>query len=297
MPMLRFQHRTLAAAGLLFFTACAPSITVPPVTEPASGAHHPGKIVWYDLLAHDLAATERFYGGLFGWAFDHRGDDDPDYTVIRFRDRAIGGIALIDRLEGDVAGAQWISWISVPDVDRAAAEAVAAGGRILRDARELEARGRVAVIADAEGAPIAFVRSSAGDPADAEAQFGDWLWTELWSWDAPRAQAFYGRVIGYDVDQLDDPRLGGEYPVFRMDGVPRAGIIQLEARGVRAHWVPYVRVADPVALVAKVEELGGRVIIPPSTELRAGSVALIADPGGAPLVVQRWPIDDGQGGN
>ena len=82
-----------------------------------------------------------------------------------------------------------------------------------------------------------------------------------------------------------------------MDGVPRAGIIQLEARGVRAHWVPYVRVADPVALVAKVEALGGRVIIPPTTDLRAGSVALIADPGGAPLVVQRWPIDDGQGGN
>lgn len=297
MPMLRYLRSGPAIAGLVLLAACAPSITVPPVTEPASGVHRPGKVVWYDLLAHDLAATERFYGGLFGWEFDHRGDDDPGYAVIRFGDRAIGGIALIDRLEGDVAGAQWISWISVPDVDRAAAEAEAAGGRVLRDARDLAARGRVAVIADAEGAPIALVRSSAGDPPDSQAELGEWLWTELWTWDAGQAQAFYARVIGYDVDQIDDPRLGGGYPVFRKDGVPRAGIIQLEARGVRAHWVPYVRVADPVALVAKVEGLGGRVIIPPSADLRAGSVALIADPGGAPLVVQQWPIDDGQGGS
>ena len=295
--MLRQLRIIPIAAGLSILAACAPTITVPPVTEPASGAHHPGKVVWYDLLAHDLAATERFYGDLFGWEFDHRGEEDPGYAVIRYRGRTIGGIALIDRLEGNVAGAQWISWVSVPDVDRAVTEAQAAGGQILRDARDLEARGRVAVIADAEGAPIALVRSSAGDPPDGQAQLGEWLWTELWTWDMARAQAFYGRVIGYDVDQLDEPGLGGAYPVFRMDGVPRAGIIQLEARGVRAHWVPYVRVADPVALVAKVEGLGGRVIIPPTAELRSGSVALIADPGGAPLVVQRWPIDDGQGGN
>ena len=75
-----------------------------------------------------------------------------------------------------------------------------------------------------------------------------------------------------------------------MDDVPRAGIIQLETAGVRAHWVPYVRVDSPAAVVARVASLGGRVLIPPSADLRSGSVALIADPGGAPLVVQQWPI-------
>ena len=81
-----------------------------------------------------------------------------------------------------------------------------------------------------------------------------------------------------------------------LETLPRAGIIQLETEGVRSHWVPYVRVADPEAIAEQVEELGGRVLIPPSVDLRSGSVALIADPGGAPLVVQQWPIPGQEGG-
>jgi predicted enzyme related to lactoylglutathione lyase len=291
----RLCFAAVAAASTLV-TGCAPSVSVPPVTASPTGSYHPGKIVWYDLLAHDLPSVERFYGELFGWAFDDRGNADPSYVVIRSGGRPIGGVARIDRLDGDVAGAQWISWVSVPDVDGAVAATVAAGGTVLRTPRDLEERGRAAVIADPEGAPIALLRSESGDPADARAAVNEWLWTEFWTWDATAAQAFYGKVVGYDVGILEEPGLGTDYPVFRMDDVPRAGIIQLETAGVRAHWVPYVRVADPGRIIDRVEALGGRVLIPPSADLRSGSVALIADPGGAPLVVQQWPIPGQEGG-
>lgn len=294
--MLTHLRAAAVTAALSLATGCTPSISVPPVIPSPTGSYQPGKVVWYDLLAHDLPSVERFYGELFGWEFDHGGDADPSYVVVRSGARAIAGIARIDRLEGDVAGAQWISWISVSDVDSAAAAAVAAGGTMLRAPRDLELRGRAAVIADPEGAPIALLRSRVGDPADAEAQVNEWLWTELWTWDAEGARAFYGGVVGYEGGTLDEPSLGADYAVFRMGGVPRAGIIQLETDGVRSHWVPYIRVADPNAVVARVDDLGGRVLIPPSEDLRSGSVALIADPGGAPLVVQQWPIAVQEGG-
>jgi predicted enzyme related to lactoylglutathione lyase len=294
--MMTHLRAAAATALLALTTGCAPSVSVPPVTPSPTGSFHPGKVVWYDLLAHDLPSVERFYGELFGWDFDDRGEADPSYVVVRSDGRAIAGVARIDRLKGDVAGAQWISWISVPDVDRAAAAAIAGGGAILRTPRDLELRGRAAVIADPEGAPIALLRSASGDPADAEAALNEWIWTELWTWDARGAQAFYRDVVGYEGGTLDEPGLGADYAVFRMGDVPRAGIIQLETDGVRSHWVPYVRVADPHAVVERVDDLGGRVLIPPSDELRSGSVALIADPGGAPLVVQQWPIPGQEGG-
>jgi len=39
-----------------------------------------------------------------------------------------------------------------------------------------------------------------------------------------------------------------------------------------------------------VKDLGGEIILPPSDEIRKGSVALIADPSGAVLAIQKWPF-------
>jgi hypothetical protein len=57
-------------------------------------------------------------------------------------------------------------------------------------------------------------------------------------------------------------------------------------------WLPYVRVADPAAVVAKVAGLGGQVLLKPDPKHRNGTVAVIADPTGAEVAIQKWPIDD-----
>jgi hypothetical protein len=49
--------------------SAAPALQLPPIADSANLEHHPGKIVWADLVTPDLAAAERFYGGLFGWSF------------------------------------------------------------------------------------------------------------------------------------------------------------------------------------------------------------------------------------
>jgi len=59
---------------------------------------------------------------------------------------------------------------------------------------------------------------------------------------------------------------------------------------VRSHWLPYVRVADPESLAARVEELGGTILLAPGDAVRKGSVAIVLDPSGAPVAFQKWPV-------
>jgi predicted enzyme related to lactoylglutathione lyase len=59
---------------------------------------------------------------------------------------------------------------------------------------------------------------------------------------------------------------------------------------VRPNWLPYVRVDDPSALARKAQALGGRVLLEPSPERRHGTLAIVADPSGAALALQKWPI-------
>jgi predicted enzyme related to lactoylglutathione lyase len=104
------------------------------------------------------------------------------------------------------------------------------------------------------------------------------------------AAAFYEAVVGCDLGAVDEPGLPREYQVFRSAGEPQAGLIVMPEQRIRAHWLPDIRGEYPQPIVARVEELAGRALIAPSPDLRNGTVALIADPGGAPLVVQQWPI-------
>ena len=72
----------------------------------------------------------------------------------------------------------------------------------------------------------------------------------------------------------------------------RAGLFQLPATatGVEPNWLPYVLVNDPAALGARVGGLGGRMLLPATPDRRNGSVVVIADPGGAPLALQKFPF-------
>jgi hypothetical protein len=51
-----------------------------------------------------------------------------------------------------------------------------------------------------------------------------------------------------------------------------------------------VLVSDPAAFAARAVALGGRVVVPAAPERRNGSLAVIADPGGAVLALQKYPF-------
>jgi predicted enzyme related to lactoylglutathione lyase len=71
-----------------------------------------------------------------------------------------------------------------------------------------------------------------------------------------------------------------------------AGLFQLPATvvDVQPNWLPYVLVDNPEALAARVTALGGRILVPAAPERRNNSLVVIADPGGAPLALQKYPF-------
>ena len=84
-----FDRTRQPIPGLFVLLALASSSTalaalpfdLPPVSNPASTEHHPGKAIWADLVTPDLGAAERFYGGLFGWTFQTIPGGDTQYAV------------------------------------------------------------------------------------------------------------------------------------------------------------------------------------------------------------------------
>jgi predicted enzyme related to lactoylglutathione lyase len=137
------------------------------------------------------------------------------------------------------------------------------------------------------------VRTPDGDPPERQPDIDDWLWQELWTTEDSTALLFYQDLAGYDYETLEIP--SGAYHVLKYQGRAYAGLAQLPWDSVPPVWLPYVRVEDPQAIADRVEELGGRVILSPD-QIHSREAAVIEDPTGGALAVQRWVPQDQAGG-
>ena len=258
-----------------------------PITENPSGKTYPGKFIWHDLLTPDPLSAGKFYEKLFGWQIDYQGQ----YAVVRNDGKRIAGILQVDPADGRTREGVWIPSVSVADVDAVASLVKANGGKILKGPVDMGQRGRAALISDPQRADLVLLSAKGGDPADAEAAIGDWLWDEIWTDDPDNTEDFYASVLGYD-----EIALGNEYDVFKYKGKWRAGIRHLRDDNEHMLWVPVVRVADPEAIAQRVRELGGVVWVAPDEAPSKGDTALIGDTTGALLLIQRWPPQASKGG-
>ena len=266
----------LAALGLL--GAPAPAAAIDPV--------EPGRFVWFDLMSKDVNAAKRFYGALFGWRFEDTKRGDRPYAVARLGSEPVAGIVDVSPLPN--AGAQWISFMTVTDVDQTVEMVRSNGGRVLLEPREVPSIARAAVISDPQGAPLglAQLRRNVADPTQPKAN--RFFWQEYLAEDAAKGLEFYKRLAGYE-SRISDTQIGIEYHVLTKSRA-RAGLFQLPPKTeVLANWLPYVLVDDPAALAARVTSLGGRILVPAAPDRRKGSLVVIADPEGAPLALQKYP--------
>ncbi len=245
-----------------------------------------GKFVWYDLITDDTEAARRFYGGLLGWTFERsKGPGGADYLVARDGDVYVAGIVTRADPSDGTEYSRWLPYVSVVDVDASADRARAGGGRVV--VAPLDVRlGRVAAIVDPEGAALGLARSTIGDPDDTttRSEPGRVVWTELLADDDTAAAAFYGAVVGYDIATVD--RRGGEYMLLRAGGVDRAGILR-NPTDWEPQWLTSFGVEDPAAAAARAAELGGRVLLEPTPEVREGTMALVTDPSGAVFALMK----------
>ena len=275
----------------------ATGVSLPAVTDSPTGNHDTGRIIWRDLISDKPAESRRFYEELFGWEFEGVGNlfnlgGEDAYSLIRHNGRLIGGMVNEARLQNEADDiAQWVVLMSVADVDAAAATFAAEGGEVLTPPTDVAERGRMAIVVDPQGALLALVQTAAGDPERREPDYGDFLWDELWTTDLAGATEFYTGMTGLEENDVEVTE-ERTYRVLNLDGEPTLGMMSHPFDQKRPVWVTYIRVEDPAAITARVEELGGTVYLEAQDRPLGGQVALIADPSGAGIALQTWPFED-----
>jgi predicted enzyme related to lactoylglutathione lyase len=257
------------------------------IANPPTNAITPGKVVWADLVTADVDVARRFYTEVFGWKA--QGAAGADYVELWDGEEAIASIAAYEEpaAEGE---ARWLVSLSVADVDAAASRIERANGQVLEAPQELPDRGRLAVVADHQGAVLMLLRASGGDPEDAGVRPGSWGWAELWTRDVGRAIEFYGSVFGYDSKTLRGED-GQDRTVLASGGKVRAAVVPIPWEKVEPNWLPYVPVENARETLAKVEAAGGRVLLTTDdVDIEPGEpfAAIVADPTGGVFGIQQW---------
>lgn len=280
-----FAGLVLAAAAA-YGAGCASAPTAkslpPAVVEP-------GTFVWYDLMTDNSEASREFYKGMFGWKFEQVTRMSQPYYLIKTSDgNYIGGVASIQK-RGDQRGSQWLSYLSVASVERAVASTTGVGGRLFGGPVDLPV-GTVAVLADPQGALVGVAHLKLELPAKAAARPGHFFWTEYLAADDKKALGFYRDLVGFEAE-VTETAGGLSYHVLKTGG-PRAGLVRIpeQAQQVRPNWLPYVMVEDPAMMANRAQHLGGSVLLAPGPQARKGTVTIVADPTGAALALQKWPM-------
>jgi len=209
----------------------------------------------------------------------------PRLGVAQAGENSVGGLMAITRDMAD-HGAQptWLGYIAVDDVDAAVAAAQARGGSVQMPATDIPMVGRIAMVADPQGAPF-YVMKPQGEGkslafSDDRPRPGHCAWNELRTSDQAGAWKFYGELFGWRQDGEMDMGPMGKYQFIRHGAVLGAMMPASAGKGP-PRWNQYFRVESIDAAKAAVEAGGGKVLQGPD-EIPGGDFSMnCVDPQGA----------------
>jgi hypothetical protein len=268
---------------------------------------------WVDTEQPDPAAAAEFYGALFGWELEDRmpADAPGDYFVGTIRGKDVAAIG--SQMEGAPTRPAWNTYVWAESADDAAARAKEAGGSVLAEPFDVMAAGRMAVIADPQGAAIRVWQAGNHRGAQLVNEPGTWNFSELNTSDTDAARRFYNAVFGWEAQDIElDGQTSsmwrrpgyGDHLAERDPGLRRrmadqgappgfedciAWLLPLDASqpGAPPHWSITFAVDDADAAAAKADELGGKVLLPPM-DAPYVRMTVLSDPQGAVFTASKY---------
>lgn len=110
---------------------------------------------------------------------------------------------------------------------------------------------------------------------------GQFCWNELATKDLDAAKKFYTELLGWELKESN--AVGMVYNEIVVDGRHIGGLFQMtkEFGDAPSHWMAYVAVEDVDDAARRVEELGGKVCVPPTDIPHTGRFTVVNDPTGA----------------
>jgi len=248
-----------------------------------------GDFIWYELMSPDPEGSKTFYDAVVGWDISEAAPEFQGYRMIGRSDGKFAGGVLPISAEMQQHGARptWLGYIHVTDVDRSVGKIEQAGGKSLMPATDIPNVGRIAMVADPQGAPFYVMKPipPAGDPnaksdvfsASEQQRVG---WNELQTSDVEGARRFYGDQFGWGSEEYMDMGEMGLYRFFDQQGT-RIGALFDASNGQRSHWRFYIRVPSISAAKEAAERGGGTIHMGPHQVPTGEYVVIGSDPQGA----------------
>lgn len=246
-----------------------------------------GRFVWYELLTTDMPSAAAFYADVVGWAVKDASSPELAYTLLTAGNAPVVGLMNLPE-EGVRMGAtpRWLGYVAVDDMDATIARIHPLGGAILVSPTDSNI-GRIAVVADPQGATFALVTGltygqSQPGGTDKPGRVG---WHELLAEDQRRIFPFYGELLGWQKPPAGtDP--ASVYELFSVAGQTIGGMLSKLPSVSQACWLHYFNVVDVGAAARRVNAGRGRVLQGPIELPDDCWIVRCVDPQGALFTLQ-----------
>jgi predicted enzyme related to lactoylglutathione lyase len=280
---------------------------------PERNGYIPGVPCWVDTSQPNPEAALPFYHGLFGWQLDNSMPETSEgkYFIARIRGGDVAAIGSIP--EGAPPMAMWNTYIWVDNADETATRVRDAGGVLAQEPFDVMDAGRMAVVADPEGAVFCLWQAKAHKGAKVVNEHGALNFNGLATRDPASAETFYGDVFGWKRlalpaggmwmlpgygDHLEERSPGLRKQMAQMsapdgfiDVVAALNPIGDHDSETPAHWSVTFGADDVHATAAKAVELGGEVVEGP-VDVPWSRLAVIRDPQGATFIASQFVAEN-----
>ena len=254
-----------------------------------SGPNPAGDFIWYELMTPDAEGSKTFYDAVVGWNIGEGVAEYNGYRMIGTADDGFTGgvLPITDEMQQHGARPTWLGYLNVRDVDAKVAEIESAGGKTLMGATDIPNVGRIAMVADPQGAPFYVMKPIPPEGKENQASTvfsptdqGRCAWNELSTSDPVAARQFYGQQFGWTSDNFMPMGEHGEYRFIDNEGLT-LGAIAGAMEGQHPHWRFYFRVPSVGSAKQTVEAKGGKVIMGPMEVPGGDRIVIGIDPQGA----------------
>jgi predicted enzyme related to lactoylglutathione lyase len=279
---------------------------------PERDRYIPGVPCWVDTNQPDPKAAVDFYGKLFGWDFEDAmpAGSEGSYYIAKIRGGSVAAVG------GTPPGAppmpMWNTYVSVDSADETAARIREAGGTAM-DPFDVMDAGRMAIVADPEGAAFCVWQAMKTQGAQIVNEHGSLNFNVLSTRDLNRAKTFYGAVFGWETlplpsgtmwtlpgygDHLEQATPGLRQNMEQM-GAPKGFIdvvaavnsIPANDSSTPANWGVTFAVDDADAIAKKAKKLGADIVAGP-LDAPWVRMAVIKDPQGATFVASQFVAEN-----
>ena len=247
--------------------------------------------VWYELMTGNPAAVAPFYKAVMGWDIPAEGmvmANGADYRFIARADGGHEGAVLTYDAANAGSPSMWAVYFSTPDCDAAVDQALAMGATVHMPPTSLPGAGRIAMLADPQGAMFYLIdpQPPEGEAPPAIGVFdqtrpGHCCWHELNTDDAPGQEVFYTSLLGWQVNGEMPMPDGHSYRFLEAGGTGIGAIGSMKPDGMPSLWLPYFRVASIAAAQSAVVANGGTVVMGPHDVPGEDTIIVATDPAGA----------------